>query len=393
MERTSRVYLDNNATTQVRPEVIEAMLPYLSTNYGNPSSIHSFGREAKTALDEAREKIAAVINSKPREVFFTGSGSESDNWAIKGVLYANSEVGNHIITSQIEHSAILKTCKFLEEQGFEVTYLPVDRDGMVSLDDLRDAITDRTVLISIMHANNEVGSIQPLEEIGAIAKEAGVYFHTDAVQSFGKLPIDVKEMKVDLLSLSGHKIHAPKGIGGLYVRRGIPFDPLIHGGEQERGKRAGTENIPFVVGLGVAAEISLRNMAEEAERLRRLRDKLQNGIEEKIDHIYINGHPSERLPGTLNVSFERVEGESILLSLDLKGIAASSGSACTSGTVEPSHVLLAMGISQQLAQGSVRFSLGGDITDEDIDYVLETLPSIMDRLRALSPVYDEAVRR
>jgi len=392
MERASRIYLDNNATTRVYPEVVEAMLPYLSTHYGNPSSIHSFGREAKGALDDAREKIASVIKAKPKEIFFTSCGSESDNWAIKGIAYTNSDKGDHIITSQIEHSAILKTCKHLEGEGFKVTYLPVDRYGMVSPSALREAITDRTVLISIMHANNEVGTIEPIEETGAIAREAGIYFHTDAVQSFGKLSIDVEKMKVDLLSLSGHKIHAPKGIGGLYVRRGLRFEPLIHGGEQERGKRAGTENIPYIVGLGVAAEIAMRNMAEEGERLRRLRNKLQHGIEEKIGHIYVNGHPTERLPGTLNVSFEGIEGESILLSLDLKGIAASSGSACTSGSVEPSHVLVAMGIPPQLAQGSVRFSLGGDTTDEDIDYVLEALPPIVDRLRAMSPTY-EAARR
>ena len=382
-----RVYLDHNATTPTHPEVVKAMLPYYEDVFGNASSIHQFGQQARMAIDEAREKVAEFIGAKPEEIVFTSSGTESDNFAIKGVAYANEEKGRHIITSSIEHHAVLNTCKFLGKHGFKITYLPVDRYGVVNPDDVRKAITDDTILISIMHANNEVGTIEPIAEIGKIAKEKEIYFHTDAVQSIGKIPINVNELNIDLLSLSGHKLYGPKGIGVLYIRKGTRIQPLIHGGHHERNRRAGTENVPGIVGLGKAIEIAKLSMEKESIYLTNLRDRLYNGIKEKIDNIYLNGHPVNRLPNTLNLSFEFVEGESIILNLDMKGVAVSSGSACTSGSLEPSHVLKAMGVEPAIAQGSIRFSLGKDNIEEEIDYVIEILPEIIFRLREMSTLY------
>jgi cysteine desulfurase len=385
-----RVYLDNAATTPVHPEVLKEMLPYFTESFGNPSSIHSFGREAKKAMDLARSRVAKALGAKPDEIYFTGSGSEADNWAIKGIAFANSDKGNHIITTKIEHHAILHTCEYLEKNGFRVTYLDVDGQGTVSIDQLKEAIDDKTILISIMFANNEIGTIQPIEQIGKIAKDRGIYFHTDAVQAFGNVAIDVGNLDVDLLSLSGHKIRGPKGVGVLYVRKGVRIDSLIHGGAQERRRRAGTENVAAVVGLGKAAELVSQNLDNHIERLTRLRDRLINGISEKIDHVRLNGHPTNRLPNNVNMSFEFVEGESLLLSLDMVGIAASSGSACTSGSLDPSHVLMAIGLSHEIAHGSLRFSLGDITTDEDIDYVIEKLPPIVGRLRELSPLFNQS---
>jgi|YelNatPaOPRAMG01_1025707.scaffolds.fasta_scaffold00021_66 cysteine desulfurase len=379
-----RVYLDHNATTPVREEVLAAMLPYFSERFGNASSVHSFGREARRALEEARETIARAIGAEPSEVLFTGSGTEADNTAIKGVALAQREKGRHIITSKVEHKAVLETCKFLEKQGFRVTYLPVDRTGMVSPESVEEAIEEDTILVSVMHANNEVGTVNPIARIGAICRERGILFHTDAVQSFCKLPIQVREMNIDLASFSAHKIYGPKGVGALFVRRGVRFLPLLHGGEHERNRRAGTENVPGIVGFAKAVELALAEREEECQRLTRLRDRLWEGIRRRIERVHLNGHPTERLPGTLNVSFEGVEGESILLSLDLKGVAASSGSACTSGSLSPSHVLAAMGIPPELAQSAVRFSLGRSNTEEDIDYTVEILPEIVARLRQMS---------
>lgn len=383
-----RVYLDHNATTPLHPEVLEAMLPFLKEKFGNPSSIHRFGREVRAAIDRAREAVAKLLNADPSEVYFTSGGTESDNLAIKGVALALRNRGNHIITSSVEHHAVLHTCQFLETQGFEVTYLPVDRYGMVDPDDVRRAITDRTILVSIMHANNEVGTIQPIAEIGRITREKGVYFHTDAVQSVGKLPINVEAMNIDLLSLSGHKLYGPKGVGALYLRRGLHLVPSAHGGAHERGQRAGTENVPGIVGLGRAVELAMVKMEPEAEYLRGLRDNLHELIVERIEDVHLNGHPTDRLSGTLNLSFAGIEGEALLLSLDLEGVAASSGSACTSASLEPSHVLLAMGVPPLLAHSSVRFSLGRDNTPEDVKYVAEVLLRIVDRLRRLSPLVE-----
>lgn len=385
-----KVYLDHSATTPVDPEVARAMYECMLHNWGNPSSIHSFGREAKKAMEEAREKVAAAIGADdPAEIIFTSGGTEADNLAIKGVAEANAKRGNHIITSSIEHHAVLDACKYLEKHGFEVTYLPVDEYGMVSVEDVRRAITDRTILISIMHANNEVGTIQPVEEIGRLAREKGIYFHVDAVQTVGKIPVNVKDLNCDLLSISAHKIYGPKGIGCLYVRKGTRILPIQHGGAQERRRRAGTENMPGIVGFGVAIEKAVREMPERAEKERKLRDKIINTVMNTIPHTKLNGHPEKRLPNNANFSFQYIEGESILLMLDMKGIAASSGSACTSGSLEPSHVLLAMGIPHEIAHGSVRFTLGKDNTEEQIDYLLEVLPEIVERLRAMSPLYQK----
>jgi len=387
-----RIYLDHSATTPVRTEVATAVMEYMTGKYGNPSSVHSFGREAKAALEKARGQVAALINAQPEEIIFTSGGTESDNLAIIGVARANAIRGKHIITSAIEHHAVLDTCKALEKEGFRVTYLPVDAYGQISLADLEAAITDDTILISIMHVNNEVGTIQPIAEIGRIARERGVLFHTDAVQSLGKIPVDVKAQNIDLLSGSGHKIYGPKGTGFLYMRKGVRLKNLVHGGGQERKKRSGTENLPGIVGLGVAAELAAAEMETEMKRLAALRDRLIKGLQEKIPHVRLNGHPTERIATNANLSFEYVEGESLLLSLDLKGIAASSGSACTSGSLEPSHVLTAMGLCHELAHGSVRFTLGKDNTEEDIDYVLEVMPPIVERLRVMSPLYNEKRR-
>ncbi|HMM21237.1 MAG TPA: cysteine desulfurase NifS [Selenomonadales bacterium] len=382
-----RIYFDHSATTPVDREAAALALEYMTDKFGNASSIHSFGRESRKAVDAAREQVAALLGATPNEIFFTSGGTEGDNLAIKGVAFANRKKGNHIITSAIEHHAILHTCEYLEKQGYEVTYLPVDEYGMVRIEDLKKAITDKTILISIMFANNEVGTLQPVKEIGRIAREKGIYFHTDAVQAAGNYPIDVNELNIDLLTLSGHKFHAPKGIGALYIRRGVKVDEIQHGGGHERNMRAGTENVPGIAGLGKAAEIAKRDMEKKTARLRSMRDRIIREITEKIPHIKLNGHPTERMPGNVNFSFLYVEGESLLLNLDLKGIAASSGSACTSGSLDPSHVLLAMGMTHEVAHGSLRVTLGRDNTDEDVDYFLEVLPEIISRLRAMSPLF------
>ena len=386
MVTKKRIYLDYAATTPTDPEVVEAMLPYLSDVFGNPSSIHSFGQEAKAAAEEARDKIAALIGARGEEIVFTGGGTEADNFAIKGIAYANEGKGNHIITTPIEHHAVMETCKFLQGRGFEVTYLPVDGYGLVEPQDVKKAITDKTILISVMHANNEVGTIEPIAEIGKIAREAGIYFHTDAVQAVGHIPVKVDELGVDMLAMSAHKLYGPKGVGALYIRKGTKLISFMHGGEQERRRRAGTENIPAIVGLGKAVEIAQREMDAEAKRLISLRDKLIKGLMGQIEHSCLNGHPTQRLPNNVNVSIEFVEGESMLLNLDLEGIAASTGSACSSSSLEPSYVLLAMGLSHELAHGSLRFSLGRETTEEDIERVLEVSPRIIAKLRAMSPM-------
>lgn len=385
-----RIYFDHSATTPVDREVAESMLEYMTEKYGNPSSVHSFGRETRKAIEEAREKVAALINAAPNEIIFTSGGTEGDNLAIKGVAYGNRKKGNHIITTAIEHHAVLHTCEYLEKQGFTVTYLPVDEHAMINLDDLKNAITDKTILISIMFANNEVGTIQPVKEIGQLAKEKGIYFHTDAVQAVGNCPIDVKELNIDLLTMSGHKFHASKGVGALYIRRGVKVEEIQHGGGHERNLRAGTENVPGIVGLGKAAEIARRDMDKKVPYIKGLRDKIIAGITENIPHIRLNGHPEQRMPGNVNFSFLYIEGESLLLNLDLKGIAASSGSACTSGSLDPSHVLLSMGLTHEVAHGSLRVSLGRGNTEEEVDYFLEVVPEIVERLRSMSPLYGSA---
>ena len=379
-----RIYLDNAATTAVSPEVLTAMLPYFTECYGNPSSIHSTGRDAHKAVDAARRQVAAAINADPSEIYFTAGGSESDNWAIKGTAFAKRDKGNHIITTAIEHHAVLHTCQWLEKQGFEVTYLPVDENGLVSVEDVEKAITDKTILISVMAANNEIGTIEPIAEIGALARSRGILFHTDAVQAVGAIPLDVKAMNIDMLSMSGHKFHGPKGIGALYIRKGVRLDTLIAGGAQERGKRAGTENLPGIVGIGKAIEIATRDMEANAARMTALRDKLIHGILESIPDVRLNGHPTRRLPNNVNVSVRYIEGEALLLRLDLAGIAGSSGSACTSSSLDPSHVLLAIGLPHEIAHGSLRLTLGTDTTEADIDEVLDKLPGIVKNLRDMS---------
>ncbi|HOB20090.1 MAG TPA: cysteine desulfurase NifS [Candidatus Atribacteria bacterium] len=382
-----KVYMDHAATTYTKPEVLEEMLPYFTEVFGNPSSVHGFGRQARRALDHARERTAKALNAQPSEIFFTAGGSESDNWAIKGTALANRDKGNHIITTSIEHHAVFDTCKFLEKNGFEVTYLPVDEYGMVSVEKLKEAITDRTILISVMFANNEIGTIQPIEEIGRIARERKIYFHTDAVQAVGNIPIDVEKLNIDMLSLSAHKFYGPKGVGALYIKRGVKILPYIHGGAQERNRRAGTENLPGIVGLGKAIELAVENMAAHNERLTAMRDRLIREILSRVEYSRLNGHPTKRLPGNVNFSFEFIEGEALLLSLDLKGIAGSSGSACTSGSLDPSHVLLAIGLPHEIAHGSLRLTLGDGNTDDDVDYVIEVLPEIVARLREMSPLF------
>jgi len=381
-----RVYLDYAATTPTHPEVVKAMLPYFTDSFGNPSSIYSYGQEAKGAIEEARVKVANLIGARSDEIVFTSGGTEADNFALKGVAYANENGGNHIITSSVEHHAVIETCKFLERRGFRVTYLPVDEYGLVAPNDVGEAITDKTILISVMHASNEVGTIEPITEMGKIAKEAGVYFHTDAVQAAGHIPIDVNKLGVDLLSISAHKLYGPKGVGALYVRKGTRLISFMHGGEQERRRRASTENVPGIVGFGRAVELAQQEMSEEAERLTYLRDQLIKGLLERIDHIRLNGHPILRLPNNVNVSVDFVEGESMLLNLDLEGICASTGSACSSSSLEPSHVLLALGLSPEQAHGSLRFSLGKWTTEEEIERVLDILPRIVAKLRAMSPL-------
>lgn len=383
-----KIYLDHNATTPTHPGVVKAMLPFFEEQYGNASSIHQFGREAKKALEDSRGKIASLLNAKkPDEIVFTSGGTESDNYAIKGVAHALREKGNHIITSSIEHPAVENTCKFLEKNGYKVTYLPVDANCIVDLDALKKAINDKTILVSIMYANNEVGTIEPLRDIVRISKEKGVLVHTDAVQAVGKIDVNVEEIGIDLLSMSGHKIYGPKGVGALYIRKGTKITHMQLGGHHEKNRRAGTENIPGIVGLGKAGDIAKSDMAEESKRIMALRDRLYGGIEKSVSEIKLNGHPVERLSNTCNVSFEYLEGESIILNLDMEGIGVSTGSACTSGTLEPSHVLLAMGMSAQTAQGSIRFSFGRSNTEEDIDYLLNILPPIIERLRKMSPLY------
>lgn len=385
MER--RVYLDNAATTMVRPEVVETMNQYYTDLYGNPSSIYDFGQKAKKSLQAARETVADLINANTDEIYFTGCGSESDNWAIKGVADRYKAKGNHIITSNIEHHAILHTCEYLEKNGFEVTYLDVDEYGMVSIDDLKAAIKDETILISIMFANNEIGTIQPIKEIGAIARENKIFFHTDAVQAFGHVPIDVEEMNIDMLSASAHKIHGPKGVGMLYIKKGIRLENLIHGGAQERKMRAGTENVAGICGFAKAVQIAQETMDESVEKTRELRDRFMKLIPENIENCKLNGHPEKRLPGNVNFSFEFIEGESLLLYLDMDGIAASSGSACTSGALDPSHVLMAIGLPHEIAHGSLRLSLSDFNTEEEVDYTVEKLASVVERLRQMSPLY------
>ncbi|UCB51747.1 MAG: cysteine desulfurase NifS [Candidatus Zixiibacteriota bacterium] len=382
-----KVYLDHSATTPVRPEVLEAMLPYLESRFGNASSIHGSGREAKVALEEAREKVAEVIGAAPSEVFFTSGGTESDNLAIKGTAFANRKKGNHIITSQIEHHAVLESCKFVDNEGFEVTYLPVDSQGLVHGDDLRKAIRDDSTLVSIMHVNNEVGTIQPLEELGKIARDKGVYFHSDAVQSVGKIRIDVQTSNVDMLSMSGHKIHGPKGVGALYVRKGVRITPWTHGGHHERSRRAGTENVPGIVGFARALELMNQELDDQCEHMKNLTETFYRRLVELIPDVVLHGDSSKRVPNILSLSFKGVEGESVILSLDMRGVAVASGSACTSGTLEPSHVLSAMRVPPEIAQGAVRFSFGRDNTMEDVEYVLSLLPEIVQRLRSISPLY------
>ena len=387
------VYMDYSATTYVKPEVLEEMMPYFTEKFGNPSSFYGISRETKRAIDTAREKVAKGLNCLPDEVYFTGGGSEADNWAIKGIASAHKNKGNHIITTKIEHHAVLHTCQYLEKNGFEVTYLDVDSEGFINLDDLKNAITDKTILVSIMFANNEIGTIQPVKEIGEICKEKKVFFHTDAVQAVGNVPIDVKEMNIDMLSLAGHKIYGPKGIGVLYIKKGIKIDNLIHGGAQEKNRRAGTENIAGIVGLGKAMELATCNIEEHMEKMTALRDRLIDGLL-KIPYTNLNGPRGEkRLPGNVNVRFRFIEGESILLSLDFKGVCASSGSACTSGSLDPSHVLLAIGLPHELAHGSLRLTLGAGSTQEDVDYVLEVTPPIIERLRNMSPLWDDFIKK
>ena len=392
MDRT--VYLDNNATTYMKKEVLDAMLPYYTEHFGNASSkFYKVGREAEAAVLSFRERVAKAIGAKTNEIYFTGSGCEADNWAIKGIADAYKQKGNHIITSSIEHHAILGTCEFLQKHGFEVTYLPVDENGIVNPDDVEKAITDKTILISIMSANNEIGSIQPIAQISKIAKAHKVIFHTDAVQAIGHMRVNVEEMGVDLLSMSAHKFHGPKGVGALYIKNGIRISNLIHGGGQERGKRAATENTAGMAGLAKAIEMSIGKLDENVAEMKRKRDRLIKGIEEAIPYCRLNGpRDDKRLCNNVNFSFKYIEGESILMLLDMKGIAASSGSACASGSLDPSHVLLAIGLPHEIAHGSLRLSVGDDTTDEDIDYVLEVLPPIIERLRMMSPLYEEVLR-
>jgi cysteine desulfurase len=385
-----RVYFDHSATTPVRPEVADEVCISLKESVGNPTSVHFFGRQVRKDVELAREKVAAAIGATPNEIVFTSGGTESDNMAIHGVAMSNKSKGNHIITSAVEHHAVINTVKALAKDGFTVTILPVDKYGMVSIDDVAAAITDKTILITILHANNEVGTIMPIREIARLAHANGVLVHTDAVQSFGKIPVDVNELGVDLLTISAHKIYGPKGVGALYIRKGTRWkQSLFHGGAQERLRRAGTENVPGIIGLGRAAELAVEDLSKEADYLTALRDRLIHQVTAKIERVKLTGHPDQRLPNHASFTFEFIEGESMLLSLDMKGIAASSGSACTSGSLEPSHVLLAMGIPHEIAHGSIRVTLGRDNTMEDIDYFMEVMPPIVDRLRAMSPLDQE----
>jgi cysteine desulfurase len=382
-----KIYLDHAATTPVAPEVVQAMLPFMTHNYGNASSLHSFGQEAKGAVEQARNHAASFIGAKPEEIVFTSGGTESDNLAIKGVAYARKDRGNHIITSAVEHHAVLESCRFLEEQGFAITYLPVDGYGIVEPDDVRKAITDRTILISVMHANNEIGTIEPIAEIGAIAREHGIYFHTDAVQTFGHIPINVDELGVDLLSASAHKFSGPKGIGLLYIRKGTHIAPLLHGGDQERRRRASTLNVPGIVGFGRAVELAKDEMTAESARQSGLRGRLIEGLLFAVGESRLNGHPEKRLPNNACLSLAYIEGEAMLLTLDMEGIAVSTGSACTSSSLEPSHVLTAIGLPHEFAHGSLRFTLGRTTTSEEIEHVIKVLPPMVKKLRSISPLY------
>ena len=387
-----RVYMDNGATTRVTEPVMAAMQPYFCEIYGNPSSVHGFGREARKAVEAARAQVAKAIGAQPREIYFTGCGTEADNWALRGAAYANIKKGKHIITTNFEHHAILHTCKQLEKEGFEVTYMPVDHDGLITPEQLEAAIRPDTVLVSVMYANNEVGTIEPIPELAAVAKAHGVLFHTDAVQAIGHVPIDVKAQNIDMLSMSGHKFHAPKGIGALYVRQGLRLERLMQGGAQERGQRPGTENLAGIVGIGKAIELATEDVEGRAEKMAAIRDHMIDRIMKEIPHVQLNGHPTKRMCGNINVSFYFVESESILLHLDFKGIAASSGSACTSGSLDPSHVLLAIGVSHEHANGSVRLSLCEENTLEEADYVVDNLVAIVKRLRDMSPLYEDFLK-
>ena len=386
------IYLDNAATTKTAPEVVDAMLPYFSEYYGNASTIYSLGAESKKAMDHARQTIADSLGAKPEEIYFTAGGSESDNWALKATAEAYASKGKHIITTKIEHHAILHTCEYLEKRGFEITYLNVDRDGLISLDELKAAIRPDTILISVMFANNEIGTIEPIAEIGEIAKEHGVLFHTDAVQAYAQVPINVDEMHIDMLSASGHKLNGPKGIGFLYIRKGVKIRSFVHGGAQERSRRAGTENIPGIVGLGAAVERAMRIMDTKTRKEIELRDYLIGRLENEIPHCWLNGHRTKRLPNNINFSFLFIEGESMLIMLDMKGICASSGSACTPGSLDPSHVLLAIGLKHEEAHGSLRLTLSEESTKEEMDIVAEEVKKIVQRLRDMSPLYEDFLK-
>ena len=386
------IYLDNAATTKTAPEVVEAMLPYFGEAYGNPSAIYSLGSAGKKAVNEARRSIAKLINAGQEEIYFTAGGTEADNWALKAIAESYGEKGRHIITTKIEHHAVLHTCGYLEKKGFEVTYLDVDQDGLVDLEELKAAIRPDTILISVMYANNEIGTIEPIGEIGAIARERGILFHTDAVQAFGQVPLDVEALKVDMLSASAHKVNGPKGVGMLYIRAGLKLRSFIHGGAQERNRRAGTENVPGIVGFGAAAARAMKLMEEKGRKERELREHLIRSIEKQIPYCRLNGHRERRLPGNVNFSFQFIEGESLLIMLDMKGICASSGSACTSGSLDPSHVLLAIGLKHEEAHGSLRMTLSEDNTVEELDEVVEALKAIVGRLREMSPLYEDFVK-
>lgn len=387
------IYLDNAATTAVHPEVFESMKPYFTEFYGNPSSIYGFAAKSRKAVETARHQAASLLHAKDNEVYFTAGGSESDNWALKESALALKNKGRHIITSKIEHHAVLHTCQYLEQEGFEVTYVNVDEEGIIKLEELETAIRPDTILISVMFANNEIGTIQPIKEIGRLAKEHGVLFHTDAVQAYGHLPIDVDELSIDMLSASGHKINGPKGVGILYVRNGIKLGPLLHGGAQERNRRAGTHNVPGIVGMGKASEIAALNLAQRTEHETKLRDYLIDRVLAEVGHTCLNGHRTQRLANNANFSFRFIEGESLLIMLDQRGICGSSGSACTSGSLDPSHVLLAIGLPHEIAHGSLRLTLSEETTKEEIDYVIDSIKEIVERLRSMSPLYEDFIKQ
>lgn len=390
MER--KIYLDNAATTATRPEVVEAMLPYFTEKFGNPSSVYEFAAQNKSAVNSARETIAKALRANPQDIYFTAGGTEADNWALKATADAYKDKGNHIITTKIEHHAILHTCDFLEKHGFEVTYVNVDENGVVKLDELKAAIRPTTILISVMFANNEIGTIQPIKEIGAIAKEHGILFHTDAVQAFGQLDIDVNECNIDMLSASGHKLNGPKGIGFLYIRKGLKLRSFVHGGAQERHRRAGTENVPAIVGFGKAVEMAMATLEERQKKEIEVRDHLITRVLNEVPFVRLNGHKTTRLPNNANFSFQFIEGESLLIMLDMQGICGSSGSACTSGSLDPSHVLLAIGLPHEIAHGSLRLTLSEDTTIEEIDYTVDKVKEIVDRLRSMSPLYEDYMK-